>query len=153
MPENLMRFWPPNEHSYDLTVEERLLKNSQLQRYLDIVGAMHREGVEILAGTDSPNPFSFPGFGLHDELKLLVKAGFSPLEALQSATRDSARFMGLLDSYGTVDKGKVADLVLLDAGPTKDINNIDKITAVVIGGRLYAEQLLQQILQDSGATR
>ncbi len=114
---------------------------------------MHREGVEILAGTDSPNAFSFPGFGLHDELKLLVKAGFSPLEALQSATRDSARFMGLLDSYGTVDKGKVADFVLLDADPTKDINNIDKIRAVVIGGRLFTEQLLQQILQESAAAR
>jgi hypothetical protein len=147
MPENLLNFWQANEHSHILTAKERRSKDRSFQRYLRLVRAMHRRGVQILPGTDTPNPFSFPGFGLHDELKLLVKAGFTPLEALQAATRDSAKFMKLLDSYGTVKAGKVADLVLLDADPLKDINNIDKISVVVTRGRVFTKEDLQSLLQ------
>jgi hypothetical protein len=150
MPENLLNFWRPNENSHLLTAEERLSKERSLETYLRLVREMHRKGVQILPGTDSPNPFSFPGFGLHDELKLLVKAGFTPLEALRAATRDSARFMGLLDSYGTVEPGISADLVLLDADPLKDISNIDQINAVVAHGRLFLRKDLDSLLKSAG---
>jgi imidazolonepropionase-like amidohydrolase len=80
---------------------------------------MHQAGVPFLAGTDTPGvPYVFPGFSLHEELALLVaEGGFTPLEALQAATRDSARFLGREKDLGTVEPGKLADLVLLDADP------------------------------------
>jgi imidazolonepropionase-like amidohydrolase len=151
MPENLLSFWRPGENSRTLTAEERRSKDRAFKRYLEIVRTMHRSGVEILTGTDTPNPFSFPGSGLHDELKLLAEAGFTPLEALQAATRDAARFMGLLDSHGTVEKSKVADLVLLDADPLNDISNIDKISAVLLRGKLFDRHILEAFRKGANA--
>jgi imidazolonepropionase-like amidohydrolase len=75
-----------------------------------LVGAMFREGVPLLAGTDTGNPYCFPGFSLHDELALLVESGVSPLGALQAATRNPAIFMDVRDKYGSVTPGRFADL-------------------------------------------
>ena len=88
------------------------LTRAEFDQSLKIVGAMNRAGVPLLAGTDSMNPECFPGFGIHDELALLVEAGLTPLEALQTATRNAATFMGELDKRGTIEPGKLADLVL-----------------------------------------
>jgi imidazolonepropionase-like amidohydrolase len=70
---------------------------------------MQKSGVGILAGTDTLNPFCFPGFSLHDELGFLVQAGLTPIEALQAATLNSARFLGKEKEMGTIEKGKIAD--------------------------------------------
>ena len=108
-----------------------------LERYKKLVGDMHRAGVEFLAGTDtSPNNPVLPGSGLHDELELLVESGFTPMEALQTATRNPARYLGKLQDMGTVEPGKLADLVLLDANPLDDIRNTRKISLVVLKGRV-----------------
>jgi imidazolonepropionase-like amidohydrolase len=107
---------------------------------------MRRAGVEILAGTDALNPFVYPGFGLHDELALLVQGGLSPLEALQAATLAPARFLGATDSLGTVERGKIADLVVLEANPLADIHNTTRIRAVVANGRLYTRAALDSLL-------
>src|SRR5204862_551802 len=112
-------------------------------------GMMHRSGVEFLAGTDTPNPFCFPGFSLHDELALLVQAGLSPMEALKAATINSARFFGMEKSLGTIEPGKLADLVLLDANPLQDIRNTQKIDAVVVNGRLLDRKELDKLLAES----
>jgi len=99
-------------------------------------GEMHRAGVVLLAGTDIGAPLLVPGFSLHDELALLVRdAGMTPLQALQAATIAPARAMGLTDSLGTVEAGRLADLVLLDADPLADIRNTRRIHAVVANGR------------------
>jgi imidazolonepropionase-like amidohydrolase len=105
-------------------------------RRLELVGAMRRAGVGVLAGTDAPLRNSPPGFGLHAELGFLVRAGLSPFEALRAATLDAARFLGAQDSLGTVEVGKLADLVLLDADPLAEIGNTRRIRAVLAGGRL-----------------
>jgi imidazolonepropionase-like amidohydrolase len=118
------------------------------QRQLELVGDMHRAKVRFLAGTDTPNPFVFPGFSLHDELALLVQAGLSPLEALQTATRNPAEYFNQLDEFGTVEKGKTADLVLLEANPLLDIRNTKKIAAVVIGGKLILKPQLEEMLAE-----
>jgi imidazolonepropionase-like amidohydrolase len=124
-----------------------LADNKRLfQKYLKLVGAMRRAGVKFLAGTDTPNPYCFPGFSLHDELALLVKAGLTPLEALQSATRNPAEYLGRLATQGTVEKGKIADLVLLDADPLADIRNSQKIAAVVLRGELLTRAELRKML-------
>lgn len=94
-------------------------------------------GVKLLAGTDMPLPFVYPGFSLHDELELLVHSGLTPLEALRTATYNPADYLGALDSLGTVSPGKIADLVLLDADPLLDIRNTRRISAVIANGRLF----------------
>jgi hypothetical protein len=113
---------------------------------------MRAAGVTILAGTDAPSLPPVPGFSLHDELALLVSAvGMTPLEALQAATVRPARFLGLADSLGTVEVGKVADLVLLDADPLADIRNTRRIHAVVTNGRLLDRAALARLLADAEA--
>ncbi|HET9530633.1 MAG TPA: amidohydrolase family protein [Blastocatellia bacterium] len=121
-------------------------RNRLLEKQYEIVRAMHRAGVEIMAGTDTAALYIYPGFSLHDELALLVRAGLTPMEALQSATRIPAKHLGLLDSLGTIEKGKIADLVLLEASPIENIGNTRKITAVITGGRLIDKQRLAQML-------
>ena len=103
---------------------------------------MHRAGVSILAGTDAPLRNSPPGFGLHEELVMLTRAGLSNIEALRAATSGPARYFGM-DSLGTVEAGKLADLVLLDSNPLEDIRNTRRIVAVMANGRVIegAERL------------
>lgn len=115
------------------------------RRNLEIVGAMQRAGVPILAGTDTLNPFCFPGFSLHDELSLLVEAGLSPADALRAATLNPASFLGAAD-WGTIEAGRRADLVLLDANPLEKIGNTRTIRAVVLDGRLLDRAALDHML-------
>ncbi len=116
---------------------------------LDIVRKLHMAGVPFLAGTDCPAGVDvLPGFSLHRELERFVAAGFTPLEALQTATINPARFLGRLSDLGTVEKGKIADLVLLDANPLDDIRNTQKIAAVVLNGRYFSREDLDRILRD-----
>jgi imidazolonepropionase-like amidohydrolase len=119
------------------------------QKEAEIVGAMRRAGVPLLAGTDTGNPFCFPGFSLHEELALLVVAGLTPVEALRSATLSPARFFGLDQSIGTIEQGKIADLVLLDADPLQDIRNTQKINAVITNGRLFDRKALDKMLAEA----
>jgi imidazolonepropionase-like amidohydrolase len=118
-----------------------------LEKETELVGEMHRAGVKILAGTDLGNPYVYPGFSLHDELALLVQAGLTPLEALQTATLNPAKFFGKETELGTIEKGKLADLVLLDANPLENINNTTKINAVVLNGRLLDRAALDKLLK------
>ena len=114
--------------------------------HAELIGPLNRAGVPMLAGSDSPNPYVYPGFSLHDELGLLVRAGLTPAEALRTATINPAGFLGLTDSLGTVAQGKVADLVLLDANPLSDIANTKRIRAVIQGGRLLKRSALDTML-------
>lgn len=118
---------------------------------LKLVGRMYRAGVGILAGTDATNPYVFWGFSLHDELALLVQAGLPPMAALQAATINAARFMGVADRRGTIEVGKVADLVLLDRDPLVDIHNSTSIRAVVLGGKWMSRASLDAMLAEAEA--
>ena len=105
-------------------------------------------GARILAGSDYPNPFTFPGFSLHEELQLLVDdAGFTPLEALQTATLNPALFLGLENGLGTVGKGKIANLVLLAENPLDDIRNTTKINAVILRGTYHEGSILRESIE------
>ena len=108
---------------------------------------MHRAGVQFLAGTDTSltNPV-IPGVGLHRELALLVESGLTPLEALATATKNPAQYFGVLNQLGTVEAGKVADLVLLDANPLADIHNTQKIRSVIMRGRYFSRSDLDAML-------
>jgi len=107
---------------------------------------LHEAGVPILAGTDAGVPFNLPGWSLHDELRLLVKAGLTPAEALRAATRDAARALGRGDELGAIEPGYLADLVLLSADPLEDIRNTRKIEAVVLNGQILTRTALDQML-------
>jgi hypothetical protein len=126
----------------DFAVERELFAYDE-----KLVGAMFRAGVPLLAGTDVGNPYCFPGFSLHDELALLVESGVSPLGALQAATRNAAIFMDASDKHGSVAPGKVADLVLLDADPLKDIHNTTKISQVFLAGKEFNRAALDDMLR------
>lgn len=116
---------------------------------IDIVRKLHAAGVPFLAGTDCPAGVDvLPGSSLHRELERFVAAGFTPLEALQTATINPARFLGKVADLGTVEKGKIADLVLLDANPLDDIRNTQTIAAVVLNGRYLSRRDLDRILRD-----
>jgi hypothetical protein len=119
-----------------------------LARYQKLVGDMRKAGVGFLAGTDANgwNPV-LPGFGLHEELALLVESGLTPMEALQSATRNPAKYFNKLSEMGTVEANKAADLVLLNANPLEDIHNTQKIEAVIMRGRYYSRKMLDGMVK------
>jgi len=118
------------------------------QAELKMVGEMNRAGVPILAGTDTAAGVRVhPGFSLHEELELLVQAGLTPMEALQAATLNAGKYLGLADT-GTIEKGKRADLVLLDANPLQDIKNTRKIQSVVLAGRYFSRADLDHLLHE-----
>jgi hypothetical protein len=119
------------------------------RRKLEVVALMHREGVQLLAGTDNPGAYTYPGFSLHDELALLVEAGLSPLEALRTATINPARYLNVADSLGQVSVGYVADLAVLDSNPLITVKNTRRITAVVLNGR-YLDSAALVRLRTSG---
>ncbi|HVF27019.1 MAG TPA: amidohydrolase family protein [Pyrinomonadaceae bacterium] len=131
----------------NLPAETISLRKSVFQRFLELVGLMRREQVNILAGTDAGGIRDvIPGFSLHDELALLVQAGLTPMEALQTATRNPATFLGMSASLGTVERGKFADLVLLEANPLENIKNTQIIDAVIVNGRYVPKSELQSML-------
>jgi hypothetical protein len=123
------------------------LRQEYFAHNLQMVGALHHAGVPFMAGTDAaPGVYIMPGFSLHDELANFVEAGFTPMESLQTATSNPARFLGMEARVGSVEPGKIADLVLLRANPLEDIRNTRKISIVVANGRLFDRATLDQIL-------
>ncbi len=129
----------------DATPQEFSLRNRLMQASLRIVGKMNKAGVPILAGTDTTAPFVFPGSSLHEELALLVQAGLTPMQALQAATKLPAEFLGKQQTQGTIEQGKIADLLLLDADPLGDIHNTEKIRAVIVRGKLLDRNVLDEL--------
>jgi imidazolonepropionase-like amidohydrolase len=101
-------------------------------------GALHRAGVPIVAGTDQ----QVPGHSLHRELELYVQCGFTPLEAIQTATLVPARVMGLEKESGTIAAGKRADLIVVDRDPLADISNVRRLSIVIALGRPYDPAVL-----------
>jgi imidazolonepropionase-like amidohydrolase len=150
-----LRFVPPavQKHWSEAASAGAAIKDKSYERKVQIVGAMHRAGVPLLAGTDVGwvQPYVYPGFSLHDELALLVRAGLTPAESLQTATIQPARFLGMEKDLGTIEKGKVADLVLLDADPFANIRNTMKISAVFLAGKEFDRPALNQMLQNAEA--
>lgn len=147
IPFAVRKEWSEEPRVQRLSAEgDSALYKQYVQKQFALVGAMQRAGVELLAGTDMPKPFLLPGFSLHAELALLVEAGLTPMEALKTATINPARFLGKEKELGTIEKGKLADVVVLDANPLSDIRNTGKINAVVVGGRLLDRKALNELL-------
>ncbi len=139
----LKKLWADNQQASNPSPERIRAFLTLADASLPAVRDMHRAGVGILAGCDG----LVPGFCLPDELTMMVRAGLSPLAALQTATINPARYLGKESSVGSVEPKKIADLVLLDANPIEDIANIRRINAVVIGGKLLRRSQLDTMLK------
>jgi len=120
---------------------------------LRLTGLAHKAGVKIMMGTDATDTYCFPGFGAHDELGELVKAGLSPLDALRSATIVPAEYLGMQANVGTVTKGAFADLVILEKNPLEDIAHTQAIRAVVIRGKHLDRAALDEMLESLESKR
>ena len=148
VPRAIVRNWEGMLGSDDVRTAQSILRPI-VPLQAENTRLLNDAGVVLLAGTDVGIPTLVPGISLHEELGLLVDAGLTPLQALQTATLNPARVLGLIGSLGTVEPGKLADLVLLDANPLANIENTRRIRAIVADGRLYRRADLDRLLAES----
>jgi imidazolonepropionase-like amidohydrolase len=131
------------------SAEDATTQRAAFERGVGLVGAMSAAHVPLLAGTDESNPFVFAGFGLHDELELLVKAGLRPAQALAAATSAPARFFGWSGRMGSIESGEAADLVVLGGDPFADITRVRDVVTVVARGVVYTRPELDRMLEQA----
>lgn len=131
VPYATQRDWRVN--SMDVSGDRLATYRQSYARMLEFAGRLHAAGVPMVAGTDS-----LAGFALHRELELYVKAGLTPGEAIRVATENGARYTGLLPETGTIERGKRAELILVDGDPTANISDIRRVSLVISGGTAYA---------------
>jgi imidazolonepropionase-like amidohydrolase len=147
VPEAIRSGWnDPREEFRKATPEQLANFREDYEFHRKLMSYIRSSGTGILAGTDTGDPYVVPGFALHDELVLLVEAGLSPAEALASATVQPARYFGIEEEYGTVERGRIANLVLLHGNPLDDIHNTRRIAAVIQKGRLLPRKCLDDVL-------
>jgi len=137
-----------NRYKNGFKPEEALELRKNLEFQKKLVKALHAAGVPIIAGTDSLGVGTVGGFSLHEELMTFVSIGFSPFEALQTATSGAAEFLKSSDKFGTVTVGKRADLLLLGGNPLEDIGNTSKLDGVMVRGNWMPKQNLRQMLEN-----
>jgi len=118
---------------------------------LKLVRALHDAGVPLLVGTDTPHAFVVPGFAVHDEIQLFVRAGLSPYDAVAAATVNVGKFLRKTKTVGLVAPGAQADLVLLKGNPLEDVKSLSQIAGVMRRGRWYAQEELQRGLDQMAA--
>jgi len=149
-----LKYLPKKEHEFwfedEVATKELLGIQDPLirEKRFDIVGDMNKAGVKLLAGSDCGVFGVHYGFGLHDELELLVEAGLTELEALQTATINAAEYADKSDSYGNIKIGLMADLILLEANPLDNISNTKQIYSVLSNGKFYDRQSIDAILEN-----
>jgi hypothetical protein len=142
-PERMQEYWV----RYSTTQrrqdpETKMMRRQLIAKYQELTGVLHRLGVPILVGTDAPEPFVPPGFSLHQELEMLVESGLTPTAALQAATVNNARILGQEKNLGSIESGKLADLLILAADPTKEIKNTREIDVVIRGGLICQPKIV-----------
>ncbi len=148
MPDATVRQWAESkdrvtsDHEYSLDTANRAIEIRQR-----IIKALQTSGAGLLLGSDSPQVFNVPGFSIHRELQYLVDAGLSPYEALLTGTVNPAQFFGRADVAGTIEVGREANLVLLDANPLDDISAARRVHGVMLRGRWISSVERDQMLE------
>ena len=136
VPKRMLRYWERYRAGSALQPSTRETRLREILKYQELTGILHRFGVPILAGTDTPEPYVVPGFSMHQELQMLVESGLTPADALQAATINNARMLNQSEHLGSIESGKWADLVILNADPIEDIQNTRQIDSVVRSGHI-----------------
>ena len=149
----MKNFWDPKQDRFrNASREFYEVSRQEFERKLLMIPILQKAGVRLLAGTDTPNPYCIPGFGLHDELFLFAKAGLSPAEALKTATINPAIYFSRENDFGTIDKGKIASMVVLDKNPLEDIRNTTSIHMVILRGSMMDRRQLESMLEKIRST-
>jgi hypothetical protein len=146
VPARLLRHWNGYKSRTNLRPETITIRRGEFGKYQELTGMLYRAGVPLLAGTDAPEPFVPPGFSMHQELELLVESGLSPAGAIRCATLHNAQALGQAGRLGTIEPGKLADLVLLDANPLESIGNTRRIAKVFRGGLILDPDVLLKVV-------
>ncbi len=145
VPQRLRDFWPvylkrtgcPQGGS----LEDR---RREFAKFQELTGKLHRAGVPLLVGTDSPEPQVPPGFSLHQEMEMLVESGLPPAAVLRAATLTNAIVLGERERLGSIAAGKLADIILLTANPLEDIRHTRRIELVIRSGKVTRPEMLLQ---------
>ena len=153
VPRATREYWEGVAKQFTKTVKpvarETLRQLSQMD--MKLVKLFDQQGVKMLTGSDVGGMWVVPGVSLHQEFDLLAKAGLTPLKVLQMTTLNGAEFLGKRTSMGTVEMGKDANLVLLDANPLQSVANLHKINAVIRDGKFYSQDTLEKMKKDAAA--
>jgi len=112
----------------------------------ELLGSFVEHGGNLIIGTDTHNPYVYPGFSLHEELEIMAGAGLTPFEVLKTCIYNAAVCLENIDTYGTIEENKTTDLVLLKANPLEDIKNTRRIAGVIKSGIYYSRKELDDIL-------
>lgn len=142
MPQRLKDHWERYRQRSNLQPATQAARAAEFKKYQELTGLLHRAGVTLLAGTDSPEPWVPPGGALHQELEMLVGSGLTPAEALRAATVNNARALGQERNLGSIDAGKLADIVILGANPLDSIANTRRIERVIRGGQIVSRSVV-----------
>lgn len=137
------------ERAAKATPEQIQARHARYAQVAAVLPMLQEAGVRIMAGTDAGflNSYNYPGIGLHNELKLYVREGLTPPQALIAATRAGPAWFGKLERYGAVETGKAADLVLLERNPLQDIDATRAINTVILRGQVYDRAALDALLE------
>ena len=144
IPARLREGWLRSAQSNPIDPSTQDLRRQEFAKLQELTGLLYRAGVELLAGTDTPVQFCPPGSAMHQELELLVQSGLTPAAALTAATRNNARALNQTDQLGSIEAGKLADIVILEANPLEDIRNTRKIFRVIRSGLVCEPAALLQ---------
>jgi len=146
MPKRLQKVWYESSQTGAPTPESLPLRQKIFRKQQELTGRLFHSGVSLLVGTDAPVAFCPPGFAIHQELGLLVEAGVTPAAALQAATLNNARTLHQDRSLGSIEAGKLADLVILDANPLAEIGNSRRIHRIIRGGKVCDQQAVLKLV-------
>lgn len=149
MPKKVLDGWVKFKNDYKKRPDFQPEATAALVEFRhDLTKRLHDAGAPLALGSDAPQFFHVPGFSIHHELKSIVDAGLTPYEALATGTKNPAIYFGTPGEFGTVEAGRRADLILLNANPLEDVENVQKRAGVMIGGTWWSEQAIQKKLQE-----
>jgi imidazolonepropionase-like amidohydrolase len=156
-----LKYMPFQQIQQWTSAQENLLKNSDfnpdvarnvIQNRMRLLKVLNDGGVKILLGSDAPQRFSVPGFSIHREMKRMADAGMRPYDILRSGTYNVGLYLKEKDNFGTIEVGRRADLILLNANPLEDISNIARRSGVMVRGRWLSEREIQSRLDQIAAS-